>query len=121
MFVKRKESLMGRFKSGRFKYETSNIAFCCVKPFDGFEVGRIYKPFAYTADLTNYTNFALFDNNGEVFLMEDRLVRSGVFKVMLHGNLFVNSYLQEENDSVRFIEYENTYWKKYATSEEFVF
>ena len=89
MFVKRKGSLMARFKSGRFKYETSNIAFCCTKPFEGFEVGRIYKPFAYTADLTSYTNFALFDNNGEVFLMESELVRRGYFKVMLQGNLYL--------------------------------
>lgn len=121
MFVKRKIGLIDRIISARFKHESSNIAFCCIKPFDGFEVGRIYKPFAYTAELTNYTDFALFDNNGEVFFMEDRLVRSGIFKVLLHGNLFVNSYVQEENDSIRFIEYENTYWKKYATSEELVF
>ena len=113
MFIKRKVGLI----APRFKYETSNIAFYCVKPFEGFEVGRIYKPFAYTAEFSNYTDFALFDNNGEVFFMEDRLVRQGYFKVMLHGNLFVNSYVQEENESVWFIEYENNYWKKYATSE----
>ncbi len=116
MLVKRKRSLMTQ----NFKYESSNIAFCCVKPFEGFEVGRIYKPFAYTAELTNYTDFALFDNNGEVFYMEDKLVRQGVFKVMLHGNLFVNKFVQEEDEAIKFIEYENHYWKKYATSEELV-
>lgn len=108
MLVKRKRSLI----SQRFKYETSNIAFCCMKPFDGFEVCRIYKPFAYTAGIGCYTDFALFDNNGEVFFMENELVKKGYFKVMLHGNLFVNSFVQEETEAVRFIEFENKYWKK---------
>ena len=116
MLVKRKQSLLAQ----KFKYETSNIAFCCMKPFEGFIVGDIYKPFAYTAELTTYTDFALFDRNGEVFFMEDRLIRSGVFKVMLHGNLFVNRFVQEETEAIKFIEYENKYWKRYATSEELV-
>jgi hypothetical protein len=116
MFVKRKRGLLTQ----RFKYETSNIAFCCVKPFEGFEVGRIYKPFAYTAEFTTYTEFALFDNNGEVFYMEDKLVRQGYFKVMLHGNLYINSFAQEESEAIKFIEYENRYWKKYATADELV-
>lgn len=110
MFVKRKRSLLAQ----RFKYETSNIAFSCMKPFEGFEVGRIYKPFAYTAEFSSYTDFALFDNNGEVFFMENELIRKGYFKVLLHGNLFVNSFVQEETEAVKFIEYENNYWKKLA-------
>ena len=114
MFVKRKIGLMDRLMFARFKHESSNIAFCCMKPFEGFKVDHIYKPFAYTAELTGYTNFAVFDANGEVFFMEDRLVRSGVFKVMLHGNLFINSFVQKEKESVRFIEYENKFWKKYG-------
>ena len=116
MFIKRKRSLLAQ----RFKYNTSNIAFCCMKPFEGFEVNRIYKPFAYTAEFSCYKDFALFDNNGEVFFMEDKLIRSGVFKVMLHGNLFVNSFVQEETESIRFIEYENKFWKKYGKPAELV-
>lgn len=91
-----------------------------MKPFEGFEVGSIYKPFAYTAELTTYTDFAVFDRNGEVFYMEDKLIRSGVFKVMLHGNLFVNRFVQEETEAIKFIEYENKYWKRYGNLGELV-
>ena len=91
-----------------------------MKHFEGFEVGRIYKPFAYTAEFTTYTDFALFDTNGEVFFMEDKLIKNGTFKVMLHGNLFINCFVQEEEEAIKFIEYENKYWKKYATSDELV-
>lgn len=114
MFVKRKRSLLTQ----KFKYENSNIAFCCMKPFEGFEVGRIYKPFAYTAEFTTYTDFALFDHNGEVFYMEDKLIRTGIFKVMLHGNLYINKFAQEEDEAIKFIEYENHYWKKAQLTEK---
>ena len=112
MFVRRKRSWITRLKIARFKYETSNIAFLCKKAVDGFDVGSIYKPFAYTADLDCYTNFALFDKHGKVFFMEEALVKKGYFKVLLHGNLFVNAFVQEEQECLRLIEYENKFCKQ---------
>ena len=116
MFVERKQSWIKRLRTSKFKYETSNIAFMCMKAIDGFEVGKTYKPFAYTAGLEHYTNFALFDKYGQVLFMEDVLIKKGYFKVLLHGNLFVNDFVQEEEESIRLIEYENKFWKNAVMS-----
>lgn len=116
MFVERKQSWMKRLRTSKFKYETSNIAFMCMKAIDGFEVGKTYKPFAYTAGFDTYTNFALFDRFGQVLFMEDVLIKKGYFKVLLHGNLFVNDFVENEEESIRLIEYENKFWKNAVMS-----
>lgn len=82
----------------KFRYNYSNIAFVCKKRYMGFEKGRIYKPFAYSVkynDSANcYTNFALFDNLGEIFIMPAKLVKKGYFDITLFSELISNEYAQ---------------------------
>lgn len=82
----------------KFRYKYSNIAFVCKKRYKGFEKGRIYKPFAYSVKYDDaidcYTNFALFDNIGKVFIMEKWLIKKGYFTVTLFSELIQNEYVQ---------------------------
>lgn len=112
MFVRKRQNLMERLKMRRFRHESTNIAFVCLKPVDGFEVDTVYKPFAYSVGAYDYSDFAIFDKHGKVFYMTNKYIKRGYFTVVPYANLFVNAYVQEEKDAIRLIEYENKFWRK---------
>lgn len=115
MFVKKKLNCLRKSMLNRFIYTEPDISFKCLKKMPGFTVGNIYKPFAYSINTAgDYTNFAIFDDNNRIMLMERHLIKKNCFRIIFKIENANNDYLNYQKDLVREMEMENGYEKRYG-------